>query len=265
MADNYQDALIKAIETISKSQVDNLATDKTVTATIISCSNLLTNEYKVSYNGGIMYVYGSEGKTYTENSSVYVLVPEGDFTKKKIIIDSATYKEDDQNISFISSIMSDYNLLGKNTLYEQDGHKIYPAGLNSYLSQDRLLLYQRGLESSAENGNLLSLDAESLNTYMKQSDALMVEAKFKTNLPKEHRVRGKYWLNIVIAIKDGDKTFNEFENCLPNNIKVSEDENLKNKKALDSLQQLWQVENETPEALSKAIEKTTELKNLYNN
>ena len=54
MADNYQDALIKAIETISKSQVDNLATDKTVTATIISCSNLLTNEYKVSYNGGIM-------------------------------------------------------------------------------------------------------------------------------------------------------------------------------------------------------------------
>lgn len=265
MADNYQDALIKAIETISKSQVDNLATDKTVTATIISCSNLLTNEYKVSYNGGIMYVYGSEGKTYTENSSVYVLVPEGDFTKKKIIIDSATYKEDDQNISFISSIMSDYNLLGKNTLYEQDGHKVYPAGLNSYLSQDRLLLYQKGLESSAENGNLLSLDAESLNTYMKQSDALMVEAKFKTNLPKEHRVRGKYWLNIVIAIKDGDKTFNEFENCLPNNIKVSEDENLKNKEALDSLQQLWQVENETPEALSKAIEKTTELKNLYNN
>ena len=49
MADNYQEALIKAIETISKSQVDSLATDKTVTATIASCSDLLTNEYKVSY------------------------------------------------------------------------------------------------------------------------------------------------------------------------------------------------------------------------
>lgn len=265
MADNYQDALIKAIETISKSQVDNLATDKTVTATIISCSNLLTNEYKVSYNGGIMYVYGSEGKTYTENSSVYVLVPEGDFTKKKIIIESATYKENDQNISFISSIMNDYNLLGKNTLYEQNNYKVYPAGLNSYLTQDRLLIYQRGIEPSAENGNLLFLDAESLNTYMQQSDALMVEAKFKTNLPKEHRVRGKYWLNIIIATKDGNKTFNEFENCLPNNIKISKEENLQNKKALDSLQQLWQVENETSEALSNAIEKTTELKNLYNN
>ena len=41
MADNYQEALIKAIETISKSQVDSLATDKTVTATISSCSDLL--------------------------------------------------------------------------------------------------------------------------------------------------------------------------------------------------------------------------------
>lgn len=263
MADNYQDALIKAIETISKSQVDNLATDKTVTATIISCSNLLTNEYKVSYNGGIMYVYGSEGKTYAENSSVYVLVPEGDFTKKKIIIDSATYKEDDQNISFISSIMSDYNLLGKNTLYEEENYKVYPAGLNSYLSQDRLLLYQRGVNSSEKNGNLLTLDAESLNTYMKQADALMVEAKFKTNLPKEHRVRGKYWLNIVIAVKDGDKTFNEFEGCLPNNIKISEDTILNNKEALKSLQQLWEVDTETPELLTKAINKTVELKNLY--
>ncbi len=264
MADNYQDALIKAIETISKSQVDNLATDKTVTATVISCSNLLTNEYKVSYNGGIMYVYGSDGKTYSENSSVYVLVPEGDFTKKKIIIDSATYKDDDQNISFISSIMSDYNLLGENTLYEEDGYKVYPAGLNSYLSQDRLLLYQRGVNSSEKNGNLLALDAESLNTYMKQADALMVEAKFKTNLPKEHRVRGKYWLNIVVAVKDGDKTFNEFEGCLPNNIKVSEDTMLDNKEALKTLQQLWEVDTETPELLAKAINKTTELKSLYN-
>lgn len=263
MADNYQEALIKAIETISKSQVDNLATDKTVTATVISCSNLLTNEYKVSYNGGIMYVYGSDGKTYSENSSVYVLVPEGDFTKKKIIIDSATYKEDDQNISFVSSIMSDYNLLGENTLYEEDKYKVYPAGLNSYLSQDRLLLYQRGVNSSEKNGNLLALDAESLNTYMKQADALMVEAKFKTNLPKEHRVRGKYWLNIVVAVKDGDKTFNEFEGCLPNNIKISEDTMLNNKEALKSLQQLWEVDTEKPELLAKAINKTVELKNLY--
>ena len=274
MADNYQEALIKAIETISKSQVDSLATDKTVTATIASCSNLLTNEYKVSYNGGIMTVYGASGKTYSKGSSVYVLIPEGDFTKKKIIIDSASHKEDDQNISFISSIMNDYNLIGSNTLYEcKDNEdkvkKVYPVGLNSYFRQDAKLIYQKGLTFD-ENGknNLLNLNAEELETYMSQADALMIEAKFKTNLPKEHRVRGKYWLDIVIAVKDGDKTVNEFEEYLPD-IKLSENETaISYKEVIEKLKQYWFIEQaqtteEAEKALKEAKEETNKINNLY--
>ena len=270
MADNYQEALIKAIETISKSQVDSLATDKTVTATISSCSDLLTNEYKVSYNGGIMTVYGTSGKTYAKGSSVYVLVPEGDFTKKKLIIDSASYKEDDQNISFISSIMNDYNLIGSNTLYEGKDNegknrKVYPVGLNSYFRQDAKLIYQKGLvfDETGKN-NLLNLDAEELETYMSQADALMIEAKFKTNLPKEHRVRGKYWLDIVIAVKDGDKTVNEFEEYLPD-IKLSEEDKAASsyKDVIEKLKQYWFVEQTAENTLKKAKEETEKISNLY--
>ncbi len=278
MADNYQEALIKAIETISKSQVDSLATDKTVTATISSCSDLLTNEYKVSYNGGIMTVYGTSGKTYAKGNSVYVLVPEGDFTKKKLIIDSASYKEDDQNISFISSIMNDYNLIGSNTLYEGKDNegkdrKVYPVGLNSYFKQDAKLIYQKGLtfDETGKN-NLLNLDAEELETYMSQADALMIEAKFKTNLPKEHRVRGKYWLDIVIAVKDGDKTVNEFEEYLPD-IKLSEEDKAASsyKDVIEKLKQYWFVEQtaentlkeDKEETLKKAKEETEKISNLY--
>lgn len=282
MADNYQEALIKAIETISKSQVDSLATDKTVTATISSCSDLLTNEYKVSYNGGIMTVYGTSGKTYAKGSSVYVLVPEGDFTKKKLIIDSASYKEDDQNISFISSIMSDYNLIGSNTLYENEGKKVYPVGLNSYFRQDAKLIYQKGLtfDETGKN-NLLNLDAEELETYMSQADALMIEAKFKTNLPKEHRMRGKYWLDIVIAVKDGDKTVNEFEEYLPD-IKLSEEDKAVSsyKQVVEKINKIWlekaaeAIKNallkgtedalkEAEKALEEAKEETKKISNLY--
>lgn len=274
MADNYQEALIKAIETISKSQVDSLATDKTVTATIASCSDLLTNEYKVSYNGGVMTVYGASGKTYSKGNSVYVLVPEGDFTKKKIIIDSASYKEDDQNISFISSIMNDYNLIGSNTLSEGNNEgkvkKVYPVGLNSYFRQDAKLIYQKGLIFD-ENGknNLLNLDTEELEIYMSQADALMIEAKFKTNLPKEHRVRGKYWLDIVIAVKDGDKTVNEFEEYLPD-IKLSEEDKAASsyKNVIEKLKQYWFVEQVTDKdalkkALEEAKEETKKISNLY--
>lgn len=286
MADNYQEALIKAIETISKSQVDSLATDKTVTATIASCSDLLTNEYKVSYNGGIMTVYGASGKTYSKGSSVYVLVPEGDFTKKKIIIDSASYKEDDQNISFISSIMNDYNLIGSNTLYEGKDNedkvkKVYPVGLNSYFRQDAKLIYQKGLtfDETGKN-NLLNLNAEELETYMSQADALMIEAKFKTNLPKEHRVRGKYWLDIVIAVKDGDKTVNEFEEYLPD-IKLSEEDKAASpyKDVIEKLNKIWlekaaeATENilkgtenalkEAEKALEEAKKETKKISSLY--
>ncbi len=286
MADNYQEALIKAIETISKSQVDSLATDKTVTATISSCSDLLTNEYKVSYNGGIMTVYGTSGKTYAKGSSVYVLVPEGDFTKKKLIIDSASYKEDDQNISFISSIMNDYNLIGSNTLFEGEDNegkvkKVYPVGLKSYFRQDAKLIYQKGLTFD-ENGknNLLNLNAEELETYMSQADALMIEAKFKTNLPKEHRVRGKYWLDIVIAVKDGDKTVNEFEEYLPD-IKISEEDKAASsyKQIVEKINKIWlekaaeATENilkgtedalkEAKKALEEAKEETKKISSLY--
>ena len=288
MAGNYQEALIKAIETISKSQVDSLATDKTVTATISSCSDLLTNEYKVSYNGGIMTVYGTSGKTYTKGSSVYVLVPEGDFTKKKLIIDSASYKEDDQNISFISSIMNDYNLIGSNVLFEGEDNdnegkvkKVYPVGLKSYFRQDAKLIYQKGLTFD-ENGknNLLNLNAEELETYMSQADALMIEAKFKTNLPKEHRVRGKYWLDIVIAVKDGDKTVNEFEEYLPD-IKLSEKDKEASsyKQIVEKINKIWlekaaeATENilkgtenalkEAKKALEEAKEETKKISSLY--
>lgn len=286
MADNYQEALIKAIETISKSQVDSLATDKTVTATIASCSDLLTNEYKVSYNGGIMTVYGASGKTYSKGSSVYVLIPEGDFTKKKIIIDSASYKEDDQNISFISSIMNDYNLIGSNTLYEGKDNedkvkKVYPVGLNSYFRQDAKLIYQKGLTFD-ENGknNLLNLNAEELEIYMSQADALMIEAKFKTNLPKEHRVRGKYWLDIVLAVKDGDKTVNEFEEYLPD-IKISEEDKAASsyKQIVEKINKIWlekaaeATENilkgtenalkEAEKALEEAKKETKKISSLY--
>lgn len=272
MADNYQEALIKAIETISKSQVDSLATDKTVTATIASCSDLLTNEYKVSYNGGIMTVYGASGKTYSKGNSVYVLVPEGDFTKKKIIIDSASYKEDDQNISFISSIMNDYNLIGSNTLFEGKDNdnegkvkKVYPVGLKSYFRQDAKLIYQKGLtfDETGKN-NLLNLNAEELETYMSQADALMIEAKFKTNLPKEHRVRGKYWLDIVLAVKDGDKTVNEFKEYLPD-IKLSEKDKTTTsyEGVIEKLKQYWFVEQVTGDALKKAKEETKKISNLY--
>ena len=111
---NLQDSILKAIDTMVSNRVEKLQLDKTITCNIIKCTNALSREYKCSYNGGFITAYAAEGDTYTNGAGVYVLVPESDFSKKKTIIGKAQAAEDDNNISFVSSALSNYNLIGKN-------------------------------------------------------------------------------------------------------------------------------------------------------
>ena len=68
-------------------KTNNLKYDKTITATVLECVNPLINEYKVSYLQDTLYVYGNA--QYDIGSDVYVLIPEGNFSNKKIIIGEA--------------------------------------------------------------------------------------------------------------------------------------------------------------------------------
>ena len=48
MAIDLQDAILKAVETLTDSRIDKLQLDKTITATVVQCTNALTGEYKLS-------------------------------------------------------------------------------------------------------------------------------------------------------------------------------------------------------------------------
>ena len=200
MADNIQDSILNAIDTLVNNRIDKIQADKTVVATIISCTNALTNEYKVSYNGGFLYAYAQEGDSYTQNASVYVLVPQGDFTQKKTIVGKTQNRDNDENISFVSSAINDYNLIGKNAV--EDPNDIQPGKLNSYKDKSYCLFYQRG-----QSGNYLNINIAELENDLKEAEAVLVEASFKTRLPKEHRISktGEYGLEFVLAFADRDK------------------------------------------------------------
>ena len=204
MANQLQDAILDAIDTLVNHRIENLQADKTVTATIVQCTNSLTGEYKCSYNGGLLYAYAQEGVTYTQNQSVYILVPQGDFTQKKTIVSKTQAIENDQNITFVSSALSNYNLIGKNPL--SDTNKLYPLGLNSYLKNDYKLLYQRDMD-----GTFLSIDAQELANNLKEAEALLIEASFLTRLPKAHKLSnsGFYGLQFVLAFADRDNVDEE--------------------------------------------------------
>lgn len=203
---NLQDVVLEAVDTIVSNRIEQMATDKTVTATVAGCTNSLTGEYLVSYNGGKLKAYAQEGNTYTQGQSVYVLIPEGDFTKKKNIVGVAQAAEDDNNISFVSSAISNYNLIGRNCL--SDKNKVTPAGLRSYKKEDYKVLYKKDEDVSGSKPKFLSIDTQELENNIKQAEAVLIEASFRTSLPREHKLTktGEYGITFILAFKDGDAT-----------------------------------------------------------
>ena len=203
---NLQDVVLEAVDTIVSNRIEQIATDKTVTATVAGCTNSLTGEYLVSYNGGKLKAYAQEGNTYTQGQSVYVLIPEGDFTKKKNIVGVAQAAENDNNISFVSSAISNYNLIGRNCL--SDKNKVTPAGLRSYKKEDYKVLYKKDEDVSGSKPKFLSIDTQELENNIKQAEAVLIEASFRTSLPREHKLTktGEYGITFILAFKDGDAT-----------------------------------------------------------
>lgn len=208
-----QDAILKAIDTLAQNRIDQIKADKTIKCTISKCTNALTSEYKATYNGGRIYVYAADGSTYISGEEVYVLVPEGDFSNKKIIVGYTTSglnQDEEDNQSETSAALSDYNLIGSNIIKDKDD--IQPVGLHSYVAEQYMLLYQHITEEEKESGSrtpldtTLYVDGEALTNSLLEAEAVMLRASFQTNLPKAHRLSktGEYGLTFTLAFADRD-------------------------------------------------------------
>lgn len=198
---DLQGSLLQAIDYLVNNRIDKINKDVTITCTIKKCNNSLTQEYQVNYNGGFLNAYAQEGVSYSENQEVFVLVPEGDFTKRKLIIGKASQVTEDENITFVSSLINDYNMIGQNTVV--DTNSVLPKGLHSYLTSEYILLYQHG----DEEHSILTFNENEFSNYVKDAEALLIEASFMTRLPKAHRLakNGKYGIQFVLAFKNQDK------------------------------------------------------------
>ena len=198
---DLQGSLLQAIDYLVNNRIDKINKDVTITCTIKKCNNSLTQEYQVNYNGGFLNAYAQEGVSYSENQEVFVLVPEGDFTKRKMIIGKASQVTEDENITFVSSLINDYNMIGQNTIVDNKG--FLPQGLHSYLKNEYILLYQRG----DKEHSLLTFNENEFSNYIKDAEALLIEASFMTRLPRAHRLakNGKYGIQFVLAFKNQDR------------------------------------------------------------
>ena len=90
---NISEQLLQAMDIITKEKVRQLKYDKTIQATVYSIVDVDTGEYKVRYNGNIFSAFSEDtSKSYSIKDVVYVKVPEGNFSNKKLITSLVTAK-----------------------------------------------------------------------------------------------------------------------------------------------------------------------------
>ena len=204
MAQDIKETLLDAIDTMIDSSISALKVDKTITASVISCNNAITGEYILSYNGGRITAYTEDAsKSYIKNQSVYVLVPSGEISNRKVILGVAQNIGTDQNLTSTAAALDNYNLLGMSLLTAPDSG-FYPKGVCSYKSTDIDILYDYNENES--NAQYLSYQKENAEKNLSRAEKILIQASFKTSLSSEHRynTNGDYGLIIGLAFKDNE-------------------------------------------------------------
>jgi len=185
--------LLDAVQVLVDDAVKKAEFDRTVQAVISKCVSTTKGQYSVKYQGGYFYAYAQDPSiTYTPETQVYVLIPGNDMNKTKTIL--GTVEKLGEN--FISEAESSiYENVGNN-ICSDTGGTVY--GLHSYYITDNIVLYERGTTPTTD----FAINEDAANLYLKNSDYLMIAAKFRTNLPQEHRTKGNYGLKYTLTFID---------------------------------------------------------------
>ncbi len=84
-ATDISEQLFQAIDAIVMERIRVLKYDKTVVATIIENNKAPYGKYKVTTDDNITFFAYADTSKYNLHAKVYVRIPEGDYTKQKII------------------------------------------------------------------------------------------------------------------------------------------------------------------------------------
>lgn len=86
MSTELQESILQAISKIADDSVNKAKSDLTIECEIVKVQNSAKGIYTVQYTENKFTAHSSNGATYSVGNSVYVLVPEGDFSKNKVIV-----------------------------------------------------------------------------------------------------------------------------------------------------------------------------------
>lgn len=207
-----------AINTISQANVDAAKRDETIDAEIASIVNIETGEYKVTYQGNTFSAYAADPTTtYQKGDKVYVLVPRGDYSARKVILGQSAFQNNTSQAD-LSDLTNFYipkgpNWLdwykGKNSLdicAVEDRYKTSlttnDEGQQAYyqnFSFEREIPSERPAyishPTSFPTDEELAEADEQMARYSAVYDSIMISASFQTRFAAVH-TKGQYMLRV---------------------------------------------------------------------
>jgi len=222
----YQDVIFNAFDTYFNQRTKELKLDKTITAIVkkpIGTKNSFPR-YRLQYSGGTIDATATDvTASYAPNTSVYVMVPENNFSNEKFIIGRASQFLTDKEQTVVAATANKYSVLSSNLLKKASKNdkplkeQIY--GLHSYHSPEEenetividgetvfanpdaknhreLLLYKNNSDK-----NSIAFDEESFKIVKENTSVLMFKADFQTILDSAQRetVASRYYLRFDFA------------------------------------------------------------------
>lgn len=169
---NYGEILCNSISTIVEKEINDAKYDRTVQAYIIERPNPVEDptKYKIKYRDIEYIAYATHSKTvYEEGTPVYVLMPESDINKAKIILCSIRGRNDIDipEIPETEEIRQIVINLTKNNITEEKAQNLIESKLTNFYTQTQVEnLIQSELSDVITQEQVQALIDASVGTFL---------------------------------------------------------------------------------------------------
>lgn len=187
-----EQSICQAIDIIASSAIEKANYDTTIQGTVLSCEDSVIGKYKIKYQDSIFYAYSNNNEVkYNDNTDVYILVPNNDFSKEKTIL-GTTKKLGTNYITTVTGEDS-YNQIGVSCITSSN---IF--GLCSYYPGK----FIKTIYNKNNQDNDVFINKQDIDEYIKNTSLLKISAEFKTELSLEQQFRGNYGILISLDFLD---------------------------------------------------------------
>ena len=208
---DYNGILLEAMRTVIDAEVKKLTFDKTIKCEIVDDIFKADGKYIV-YDGSVkMEAYCDVANKYAIGDQVYVTVPLGDYTQKKIITSKYTENDNNKPITYVPPLSTLMDMSGNiiPSAVETSRHSILANGSTSIKQLYSINLTQKNSDNMPKYG----VSPQETKLY----DSIGLSADFQTMLDDKDVQRGDYGLLIDLfyyANKNGEETYESFDTII---------------------------------------------------